>query len=218
MISTRDLSALPDVAQLKRTLQAMAVLDAILSPEWQDRYYSFNSRWAPGEEMGSMRNGHGDELFAHFSHGGCWLKGFAHEYPMNPHRQSPNRVWPGVLETVPQEFESCLQEPAFSLQDTTFCIWRRTVDDGWRVGPVEFPDGHDPDGSEFLLSDLDGQPTTYQRYAQEYYERDVELWIVEHIYAHRPLTEAIAASLNPELTLGALTTETDEIGYAPRPQ
>jgi hypothetical protein len=34
MISTRDLSLLPDVDLLGRTVQSMALLDAILSPEW----------------------------------------------------------------------------------------------------------------------------------------------------------------------------------------
>ena len=55
MISTRDLSLLPDVARLRQTLQAMAMLDAVLCPEWQFRYYSFNAAWAAGEQMGSMR-------------------------------------------------------------------------------------------------------------------------------------------------------------------
>lgn len=79
MISTRDLSLLPDVDGLRRTWQSMAMLDAILCPEWQFRYYSFNAAWAVGEQMGSMRDGSGDDLFAHFGPVGCWLKGFAHE-------------------------------------------------------------------------------------------------------------------------------------------
>lgn len=43
MISTRDLSELPDVNGLRRLLMSMAVLDAILCRDWQYRYYSFNS-------------------------------------------------------------------------------------------------------------------------------------------------------------------------------
>jgi len=101
------------------------MLDAILCPEWQFRYYSFNAGWAPGEQMGSMRNGSGDELFAHFGAAGCWLKGFAHENPLSPYRENPKRVWPGVLDNVPGEFAGCLREPAFSVEDVTFCIWRR---------------------------------------------------------------------------------------------
>lgn len=107
MISTRDLSLLPDVDSLRRTLRAMAMLDAILCREWQFRYYSFNTTWAAGEQMGSMRNGSGDEFFAYFGSAGCWLKGFAHEYPMTPYRENPLLPWPGVLDTVPAEFAAC---------------------------------------------------------------------------------------------------------------
>jgi hypothetical protein len=51
----------------------MAMLDAILCPEWRFRWYSFNARWAEGERMGSMRNGHGDSFFAPFDGHGCFL-------------------------------------------------------------------------------------------------------------------------------------------------
>lgn len=35
------------------------------------------------------------------------------------------------------------------------------VDDAWHVGPIDYPDEDDPDGSEYLLSILDGRPSTY---------------------------------------------------------
>ncbi|MBO6551131.1 MAG: hypothetical protein JJ964_16135, partial [Rhizobiales bacterium] len=62
-ISTLDLSKLPSPLQLKRLLQSLALLDAIMSPEWEYRYYSFDAQWSPSETMGSMRNGSGDEFF-----------------------------------------------------------------------------------------------------------------------------------------------------------
>ena len=79
MISTRDLSRMPDVDRLRLTLQSMAMLDAILSPEWQFRYYAFNTAWSTGEQMGSMRNGSGDHFFAHFGSAGYGSRGS----PMN---------------------------------------------------------------------------------------------------------------------------------------
>ena len=214
MISTRDLSLLPDVDGLRSTLQSMAMLDAVLCPEWQFRYYSFNAAWSPGEQMGSMQNGSGDDFIAHFGPAGCWLKGFAHEYPMTPYRENPKRVWPGVLDAVPDEFAACLREPAFSVQDVTFCTWRHYSDRSWQIGRIEFPAGHpDPDGSEFLLSDLDGRPETYQAWAINYYEREVSLAAVEHVYRHRPLTPEIVVQLNPELSLAELVADMNEIGY-----
>src|SRR6202035_3695076 len=68
---------LPDVQNLLRISKAIAVLDAILSPDWQYRYYSFNSRWAAGKQMASMRNGEGDHYFILFSQHGAILKGYA---------------------------------------------------------------------------------------------------------------------------------------------
>jgi hypothetical protein len=44
MPSTRDPSALPEVGSLRRLSQSLAMLDAILCPEWQYRYHSFNAR------------------------------------------------------------------------------------------------------------------------------------------------------------------------------
>jgi hypothetical protein len=214
MLSTRKLSLLPDVDGLRRTLQSMAMLDAILCPEWQFRYYSFNAAWSAGEQMGSMRNGSGDDFFAHFSPAGCWLKGFAHDYPMSPYSEHPRRVWPGVLDAVPAEFEACLLEPAFCVEDVTFCIWRRHSDRSWQVGPVEFlPDHPDPDGSKFLLSDLDGRPESYHAFATDYYEREVSVASIEHVYVHRPLTPAVVARLNPALSLAELLADIQEIGY-----
>src|SRR4051794_39735560 len=165
------------------------MLDAILSPEWEYRYHSFNSKWAKDEQLGSMRNGQGDDFYALFNRHGCFLKGFAHESPMTPHRQRPPRVWEGVLEGVPAEFADCLREPAFNLEETTFCIWRRYGDAAWQRGNIQFPAGDGPDGSRALLSLLDGKPETYRAWALDYYEMpSLPLGAVRHVCERRPLT------------------------------
>jgi hypothetical protein len=223
VISTRNLSQLPDVDGLRRLLQSLAMLDAILCRDWQFRLYSFNARWAGGEQMGSMRTGQGEDFFALFNPHGCFLKGFAHEAEMTPYRSDPKRVWPGVLESVPQEFAACLREPAFAIEDTTFCIWRRYGDASWQRGKIEFPPGPDPDGSEFLLSPLDGRPETYREQAAWYFNKPfLTVETVRHIYEHRPLTDELVAALtphivieeeNPHMGVADLEDETTEIGY-----
>lgn len=55
MVSQKTLSALPDIESSKRLSQSLAMLDAIMSPEWEYRYYSFNSQWGEGEIKASMR-------------------------------------------------------------------------------------------------------------------------------------------------------------------
>ena len=204
MISTRNLAPLPDIPTLRRLTQSLATLDAVLSPEWEGRYYSFNSRWAEGEIMASMRDGSGDDWFLLFGQAGAILKGFAHESPM-----AVGPTWAGILSNVPAAFGDFLSEPAFSVEDTTFCLWRTHGDDRWYTGAADYPPGDDPDGSGDLLSILDGNPRTYQRWAREYYEVKVSLAAVRHIYEHRPLTAEVLARLNPDVTLEDLA----EIGY-----
>lgn len=50
MISTRNLAILPKPDSLRRLLQGLALLDAILEEEWQYRYYSYNSKWSDTEK------------------------------------------------------------------------------------------------------------------------------------------------------------------------
>ncbi len=50
-----------------------------MSPEWEYRYYSINSKWDEGEMMASMRNGSGDEYFILFDSHGAIMKGFDHD-------------------------------------------------------------------------------------------------------------------------------------------
>jgi hypothetical protein len=76
-------------------MQSLALLDAILSPDWEYRYFSFDSRWGPSERMGSMRNGQGDHWFALFSSAGCWLKGFDRLLWWLDGRPETYREWAG---------------------------------------------------------------------------------------------------------------------------
>jgi hypothetical protein len=75
MTSTRDLSRLPGIERLRKLTQSLAMLDAIVSREWEYRYYSFNSRWSAGEQLASMRDGSGDGWFCAFGAPGSFFKG-----------------------------------------------------------------------------------------------------------------------------------------------
>jgi hypothetical protein len=213
MISTRDLSLLPDIEGLKALAQSLAMLDAIICPEWEYRYYSLNCRWAPNEAMASMRNGSGDEYFALFSFAGVIMKGFAHESPMSPYANDKVSIWPGILDNVPEVFSEFLTEPAFTVEDTTFCIWRTYDDLAWRRGNIQFPHGKDPDGSAELLGILGGDPQTYQAWAEDYYEQPINLSAVRYVYGHQPLTQELVTMLNTGLSLQALTEDIEEIRY-----
>lgn len=177
------------------------MLDAILSPEWGDRYYSFNSRWAEGEEMASMRDGSGNDWFIVFSADGVYGRGFDHE----------SSAAPGVFDSVPAVFGRFVAEPAFADHDgsplATVCFWREPGDAGWSVSDAG-SDVHDL--FDVLVA---GRPEDYVEWAAEYYGTEVSVEAVRHVYALRPLTPTLVAELNPELGLLSVEEDVVEIGY-----
>jgi hypothetical protein len=175
-------------AALERLCQSVAVLEAILSPEWQYRYYSFNRKWAPGQRMASMRDGGGEHWFLLFREGLAFLKGYEHERPR------------GSLERVPAVFAPELAEPAFLMQDVTFCAW--SMGEGWHG-----------DTSSGLLLVLDASPETYAGWASDYYEVPVDVQVVRRVYAGEPVTGSLVRALNPGVALEGLGPDLDEIGY-----
>lgn len=209
---------LPAIDDLRNLCRSLAMLDAILSPDWEDRYYSMNARWADGEEMASMRDGSGNEYSIVFSAAGAYVRGFDHESPMSPYGNE-HEPWPGVVDEVPELFRPFVEEPAFTDEDgvpvVTACLWRGATDDRWHHGTIEFPDrAVDPDGAARLFELLvDRSPEAFQRFAEDYYEVPVDLEAVRQVYALRPLSQELVSSLNPEVGPTELAHDMSEIGY-----
>lgn len=202
---------LPDIPMLRDLCRSMAVLEAILSPEWSSRYHSFDADWSPGEEMASMRDGSGDEYSIVFSAAGAYIRGFDHESAMSPYND--DGPWPGVLDSVPEVFRHCVEEPAFCDEDgmpvVTACLWREVGDGRWRVGEIDYPDGvNGPDGAAGLFARLvDPSAEAFRRFAEDYYEVPVDLDAVRHVYALRPLTQAVVTALNADLAVKDLADD-----------
>lgn len=57
---------LPHPDTLRAWWQSLAALDAVMSPEANSRYFTFDPRWADDEQMASMRNGSGDDASVTF--------------------------------------------------------------------------------------------------------------------------------------------------------
>lgn len=210
---------LPEIDVVRDRSRALAMLDAIMSPEWEYRAYSFDAHWAADQEMASMRDGSGNEYSIVFCPGGAFARGFDHESPLTPYRCTPLAAWPGLLDSVPEVFRSQVHEPAFTDPDgvlrATVCFWREDADPAWRCGTVDVPeDRDDADGASWLFRVLaDGDPKAYWQFAQDYYELDVDLDAVRHIYALHPLTPGIVAALSPDVDLAALEQDRVQIGY-----
>jgi hypothetical protein len=213
---------LPEISVLRAHCRALAMLNAILSPEREYRYHSYGAHWAPAEEMASMRNGSGDEYSIVFSGAGGYIRGFDHESPMSPWAHEDWELWPGVIDTVPEVFQAQVNEPAFMMEGTpsvTACLWRTTSDTRWCTGEIEFPDHHpDPDGANRLFALLtDRSAGAYRSFASDYFETETLLDAIEHVYALRPLFEAVVQALNPGISMVELAKYITEIGYPDAP-
>jgi len=191
MISTKNYSLLPDKRSLEAICKAISVLDAIISQEWQYRYYSFNSKWDANERCLQMRNGSGDEMHILFREDGCAINGFAHEYEQQEKSKLTNNL-PAIFN------DFIFGEPVTSI-GTTFCLWTTELKN-WQVGQLESFE----DNSEEMLNIFDGQPQTYINWATEYFEESykesgIPLDTVIKIYSGQILTQEMVLSIVDKL-------------------
>lgn len=216
MISTQNLSNLPNIDDLKKLAQSLALFSLIFKPNEEDdwlRYHSYYSDWKEGEEVANCNNGSGDEMNILFSKHGAIIAGFGHESEMSPFKHKPAQVWPGVIDTVPDQFKDFITKGSIASTGVTFCIWRSYKDVKWQVGDVKFPDNETKDGSAYLLKTYDNNPATYKKFAKDYYEKDLSLELVKDVYAHKPLTEEMVKQINPKVSLEEIKDGVKLIGY-----
>jgi hypothetical protein len=205
-----DPQSFPDPRNLGNRAMALAMLDAIICPESEYRYFNFDAAWGDDEQVASMRNGEGDHWFMHLSDSGAAIKGYVKELPPGTAREMARQVQRGV----PAEFGAFLHEPAFEMSDVSYCYWRRSDDRAW--SKVAHPDAgleNWTDGSADYLSILLAPAACYYDYATDYFECEPPLASIEHIYAHGALTAAIVKSLNPQLSLAEAQASAAAIGY-----
>lgn len=193
---------LPHISECKPILKAAAMLDAILMPEWEYRYYSYNSQWDTNEQMASMRDGQGDHYFAISSPNGLIIKGFDKEYALQ-HKVDRS----DVVKSVPEAFNTFLAEPAFVMDQTTFCIWSVADQEGWSAGTELGDHAYE------LLGILVGGAEYYHAWAQDYYEIALDIKLIEQVFDMKPIDETLLRQLNDELKLSDIEGEIAEIGY-----
>jgi hypothetical protein len=162
VLSSRNLSALPAPGELERRCQALALLDAILSPESRWRYFTFDAAFASGERVARMDSATGDSWLIWFSPQGVVVRGFDHESPVSPWGREPIEPWPGLFDGLPEKLGHGPRLEVDGVDSVTFCLWWDADDPGWRAGVVAQPDAEyaDPDGSEGCWPSWTGQPST----------------------------------------------------------
>ena len=185
------------IKHLTNKLKSLALLDAIVEPEWQYRYFSYDSTWSNSEEMGSLRDGSGGQWF-------LWTSGSLAGYKC----VSPEDGLIDNLEEVklqfPQTYKPFITEPAFTMDHAT-AIWYLDNSEWVKHGKkVDY------------LIDLNSVsswgPKDYVSWANEYYEREINLVAVQNIFAQE-FSEKDAKLLNKEIDLISLEKEIIEIGF-----
>lgn len=203
---------LPSIPEIVRRTKALAVLDLILSPEWQYRYYSFNAHWSSREQMASMRDGCGDEWWLVF-HDSGWaaLKGLGHE--SSAWSEMRETLSDAIRSALPPEVAEFAQEAAFRWDETSFSYFWLPTNGVWKRANDLTAFAQLATGEEKLLRHLCGTAADYADFAGDYYEADIPLDIVTLIFNQLPLTSVMVNALNADTTLEQIEEELAEIDY-----
>ena len=198
-----DYAFLPAPDTLRQICKAISVMEALLSPEWMYRYYSYQAQWAPGEELMQMRDGSGDEMHVLFHPAGCVINGFAHEFPQ-PRKEV-------LTQELPDAFREFMDGEPIASIGTTFCLWT-TGTDGWKT-----VHGQEDNATEMLYL-LHPDPQRYLDWAQSYYEdgypeAGIPLQTAQDLYRGVPLNREMALRIAPVQDWSQLALELTDIGY-----
>lgn len=206
-MANKILKSLPSIENCKRIFQAIATLDAIIMPEWEYRYYSFNSKWDTNEMMASMRDGSGQHYFAVFNKYGLIIKGLEHYSTNGRLFQQVEHVDLELLRSVPNEFRDFLEEPAFTIDETSFCIWNFNNEKEWHSGKEYCTD------ELYLLSIVIEGAEGYVKWAKDYFEINIDLDTVKDIFNLKRLNQVMINNLNSEISFEDIQDDIIEIGY-----
>jgi len=182
--------------KFKNKLKYLALLDAIIEPEWECRYYSYNSKWGDNEEMSSLRDSCGGEWFILFFGDRVAFKCTSQEDGLADNFEE-------IKNSMPKEYSGFISEPAFSM-DSGSCIWYLEGNEWVKLG-INISDLPNPD----TIQDM--TPMDYCHFAEEIYEKEVDSNLVESIFNGK-FTLETATKINPRVDLNNLKLELKEIG------
>jgi hypothetical protein len=209
--STRHPERLAPPSALLKLTRALSVLDEIFWPRWDERFYSFDGE-RDGTCLARMRNGEGDLWYLVFiPSGGAVLRGFDHNSVMSPYRHEDERLWPGLFDGMPRSLQPWKNAADIEPNEVTFVMWHLPRA-RWQAGPVAFPSGKDPDGSEWLLELLDGDPASYIRYAGARLGHAGDLDAVRAVYGGA-LDARVIQKLNPQADTAGILKSSREMGF-----
>ncbi len=186
------------IDSLKKKLKSIALADAILCPEWEYRYFSYNSMWAEQEEMASMRDGSGGHWFVLFQTGGRIGYKF-----ISPDDGLIDYL-SGIKAKIPEQYKGFIEEPAFYVDQATG-IWLFENNNWIKYGLTRARHLVD------LATVIEWGSEDYQKWAEDYYEQNVDQEALSNIFELR-INQALIEKLNPDITIEDLREDLKEIG------
>ena len=207
MISTKDLSGLPNAERLKNFCKGLAALDIImLEEEWSFiRHYTYNPAWRKGKEAFFATDGSDQSMIVMFAPEGCVINGVDSE--LYDWEEKLPRI-EDLTDGMPPALQKLMGSREVKKMKSTFCVW---TEDGttWHCNPM---DGED--ASMDLLPTIDGNPQTYVEYGKWFYPADLPLEAVRQLADGVPVTKELVAVLNPKRNeWEEIKAGLDKIGY-----
>ncbi|HNX59768.1 MAG TPA: hypothetical protein PKK43_11765, partial [Spirochaetota bacterium] len=108
------------IDSLKNISKKIALIEAVIEPEWEYRYYSYNSKWSDSEEMASMRDGSGNYYFILFSGSQCFIKVID---KMHNYKDEAMRTLDAMDIDSQKSISAFLNEPAFYTDELSYLYW-----------------------------------------------------------------------------------------------
>lgn len=193
----QEIKQLPTISEVYGISQSLAVLDAILMPEWEYRYFSFNNSWNDHQAMASMKDGGGSHYYLLFDskHTTCLGKVFDNHI----------RLMDGSMVQDIAELAPFLKEPSFENDVATLYFYNIGNNLNWQSIPFskDIP----------FLGFIKNKEKAYIDWARDYYETEIAKEPIIDIFDHQPITEEMVKALNSDCTFLDLKSELDEIGY-----
>ena len=182
--------------EFKNKLKYLSLLNAIIEPDWECRYYSYNSKWSENEEMSSLRDSCGGEWF-------IWFSGSLIAYKCTSPEDGLYDQFHKLVDKVPEEYSLFVNEPAFSMSRGS-AIWYLDSRDWVELG--------------LAINDLPNPKTIYEmsasifcEFVEDFYEQELDEGIVEKIL-NGDFSIEMAKKINPDIDLASLKEDMNEIG------
>ncbi len=196
-----NINQLPSIAEMIKISQSLAILDAILMPEWEYRYFSYNKSWNNKQYMASMRDGEGSHYYILFDENNKQPSCLGKIYDRD--QSIDDKVYSMVNKL--EIFKTFLEEVAFENDKASFYFHFDQKSNQWRAIPKEknIP----------FLGIMKNKQKEYIQWAEEYYETKIDAKVVTEIFEFKRLDERMISNLNPNIDLNDLLKDINEIGY-----